>query len=89
MSLFIAIKTFLIFPVLFVERFVAPSASVFPASSASVPSTALYECRSFKLRRLLHNCLDILVEEVQSLLAVLGVPVVPGDEVILRVHLQI
>ena len=73
MSLIIAIKTFLIFPVLFVERFFAPSGYVVSSSSASVASTALHECRSFGLHRPLHNCLAVLVEEVQSLLAVLGV----------------
>ena len=86
MYLLIAIETFLIFPVLFVERFIAPSASVAPASSASMASTALHKLRSFGLRRPLHNCLSLLVEDVQGLLMVLGVSVVPGDEVILQVH---
>ena len=81
MSLIIAIKTFLIFPVLFVKRFIAPS--------PSVVSTALHECRSFGLHRPLNNCLAVLVEEVQSLLAVLGVSVVLGGKVILQVHLQV
>ena len=89
MSLLISIETFLIFPVLFVEKFVAPSTSVVPASSAPVSSTDLYKYRSFGLRRPLHNCLAVLVKEVQSLLAVLGVSVVPSGEVILQVHLQI
>ena len=89
MSLLIAIKTFLIFPVVFVEMFIAPSVSVAPASSASVPSTALHKHRSFGLRCTLHNCIAVLVEEVQSLLAVLGVSVVPGGKVILQVHLQV
>ena len=89
MSLLIAVETFLIFPVLFIEMFVAPSASVVPDSSASVSYTALHKFRSFGLRRPLHNCLAVLVKEVQSLLAVLGLSVVPGDEVILQVHLQI
>ena len=31
----------------------------------------------------------ILVKEVQSLLAVLGVLVVPGGEVILQIHIQV
>ena len=88
MSLIISIKAFLIFPVFFVERFIAPSASVVPASSPSVASTALRECRSFRLRRPLHNCLYVLVKEVQSLLAVLGLLVFPSGEVILQVHLQ-
>ena len=69
---------FLIFPVIFIKRFVAPSTSVVPTSSASVSSIALHKLRSFGLRRPLHNCLDVLVEEVQSLLVVLGVLVVPG-----------
>ena len=89
MFLLISIKTFLIFPVLFVEMFVSPSASVVPASSAPVSSTALHKCRSFGLRRPLHNCLDILVEDMQSLFAVLGLSIVPGGEVILQVHLHI
>ena len=89
MYLLIAIETFLIFPVIFVKSFFSPSTSVAPASSAFVASTALHKCRSFGLRRTLHNCLAILVEEVQSLLAVLGVLVVPGGEVILQVHFQI
>ena len=59
--LIIAVEIFLIFPVLFIERFVAPSAFVVPASSVSVSSTALHKCRSFILRRLLHNCLAVLV----------------------------
>ena len=89
MSLLIAIKTFLIFPVLFVEIFVAPSVSVVPASSAYVSSTALHKCRSFILRRPLHNCLAVLFKEVQIILAVLGVSIVTSREVILQVHLQI
>ena len=89
MFLLIVIETFLIFPLLFFERFIAPSTSVSPASSASVASTALHKCSSFGLRRTLHKCLDVLVEEVQSLLAVLGVLIVPGGEVILQVHFQI
>ena len=52
-------------------------------------STALHKFRSFGLRRPLHNCLDIIVEEIQSLLAVLGVSVSLSGEVILQVHLQI
>ena len=89
MSLLIEIKTFLIFPVLFVESFLAPSASVVPASSASVSSTALYKCRSFGLRCPLHNCLAVLVDEVQSLLAVHGVSVLPVGEVILQVNFHV
>ena len=52
-------------------------------------STALHKCCSFELRRPLHNCLAILVEDMQSLLSVLGVSIVPGGEVILQVHFQI
>ena len=37
----------------------------------------------------LHNCLAVLFENVQSLLVVLGVSVVPSGEVILQFHLQI
>ena len=82
-------EKFLIFPVLFLISFVAPSASAVPASSASMSSTALHKCRSFGPRHPLHNCLAILVEEMQSLLAVLGVSIVPGGQFILQVHLQI
>ena len=89
MSLLIVIKTFLIFLVLFFKRFVALSASVVPASSASMSSTALHKCRSFGLHLPLHNCLAILVKDMQILLAVLGVLIVLGGEVILQVHLQI
>ena len=64
-------------------------ASIVPASSASVSSTALHEHCSFGLRCTFHNCMAVLFEEVQSLLVVLGVSVVPGREVILQVHLQI
>ena len=84
MSLLLSIEIFLIFPVRFVERFITPSTYVAPASSASVASTALHECLSFGLRCLLHNCLAVIVEEVQSQLAVLGVSLVPGGEVILQ-----
>ena len=64
MSLLIAIETFLIFSVFFIERFIASSAYVAPAyvapaSSASVASTALHGRYSFGLRRSLHNCLDV------------------------------
>ena len=89
MSLLVAIKTFIIFPVIFVKSFVAPYASVVLAYSASVSSTALHKFCSFRLRRPLHNCLAVLVKEVQSLLAVLGLSFVPSGEVILKVHLQI
>ena len=89
MSLLIEIKTFLIFPVLLFEMFIAPSASVTPASSTSLSSTALHGCRYFGLRCPLKNCLDVIVKEVQSLLAVLGVSFPPGGEVILQVHLQV
>ena len=86
MFLLIAIETFFIFPVLFVERFIYPSASVDPNSSASVASNTLHKIRSFGLRCTLHNFLAVLVEEVKGLLAVLWVTVVSGCEVILQVH---
>ena len=89
MYLLIAIETYLIFPVLFIERFIAPSSSVVPVSSASVASTALHERRSFGLRRHLQNFIAILVKEVQDLLEVFGVLVVPSGEVILQVHFKI
>ena len=75
MSLILEIETFLIFPILFVERFIAPS--------ASEASTALHKRRSFGLRHNLHNCLSVFVKGVQGLLAVLWVPVVLGGELIL------
>ena len=86
MSLLIAIKKILIFPVIFVERFIAPFASVVPDFSASVVSTALHERCSFGLCRPLHKCLSVIVEEVHGILVVLGVLVVPGVEVIMQVH---
>ena len=89
MSLLIAIEKLLIFPLLFVERFIAPSTSVAYAFYASEASTALHKCRSFGLRCPFHNCLDVLVGEVQGLLSVLGVSVVSGGEVILQVHFYI
>ena len=89
MSLLVAVETILIFPVLFIERFIAPSASVVRASSAYVSSTAFHECRPFGLRCPLHNFIDVLVKEVQNLLEVLGVSFVPVDEVILQFRLQI
>ena len=51
--------------------------------------TALHECCYFRLRPPLQNCLAVFVEEVHSLLAVLGVSVSLGGEVILQVHLQV
>ena len=72
MSLLIAIETFLIFPVVFVEMFIAPSVSVAPASSASVPSTALHKRRSFGLHSPLPNCIAVFIKGVQSLLEILG-----------------
>ena len=77
MSLLIAIESFLIFLVLSVESFIAPYASVAPAFYASVASTALHERRYFGIRLPLHNCLAVLVEEVQGLLAVIGVSFSP------------
>ena len=69
--------------------FISPSVSVSPASSASMTSTALHECRSITLLCPLYNCIDVLVKEVQSLLAVLRVLVVTGSEVILQINFQI
>ena len=89
MYLLIAIEIFLIFPVLFVKRFIYPYTSVAPASSASGASTALYECRSFGLRRPFHNCLAVLVKEVQILLAVRRLSVVLAGELILQVNFHI
>ena len=86
MYLLIAIETLLIFPVLFFDRFISPSTSVALASSASVAATALHKCCSFGMHFPLYNCLDVLVEEVQILLVVIGESVVPGGEVILQVH---
>ena len=86
MSLLIAIDTLLIFPLLFVEGFIAPSTSVAPAYSASVSSTAFHERRYLGLRLPLHNRFSLFFNEVHGLLAVLWVPVVPGCEVILQVH---
>ena len=89
MLLHISIETFLIFSVLFVERFIYPSTSVDPASSASVASTAVHKFRSFGLRRPLHNCLAVPVEEVQILLAVCRLSVVLAGELILQVNFHI
>ena len=86
MSLLIEIETFLIFPVLFVEGFIVPSASVAPASSAYVSSTAFHERRYLGMLLPFHNCVSVFVNEVYGMLAVLWVPVVPGWEVILQVH---
>ena len=83
MSLLIAIEIFLIFTVLFFEGFISPSASVAPASSASVASTALHKQRYFGLRCPLYNCLAVFVDKVQGMLVVLWVPVFPGGEIIL------
>ena len=83
MSLLFAIDTLLIFPVFFIERFITPSASVAPASSASVYSNALHKHRSFGLSRLSYNHLAVFIEEVQSLLEFFLVPVVPSVEIIL------
>ena len=44
--------------------FITPSASVAPASSNSVASTALHKRRSFGLIRPLYNCIAVFVEEV-------------------------
>ena len=60
--LLLSIETFLIFPVLFIEIFIAPSASVSPTSSVSVASTALYERRSFGMRRPLYRCIAVFVK---------------------------
>ena len=84
--LFWKIETFLIFQVFFIERFITPSASVAPASSASVASTAFHGRRSFGLHCPLHNRIAVFVEEVHSLLAVLWVLVVPDGEIILYIH---
>ena len=88
-SFLLQLKKSLFFQYSLSKSFVAPSASVVPASSTSVSSTTLQEYCSFGLRRSFHNCLSVLVKEVQSLLAVLGVSVVPSGEVIIQVHLQI
>ena len=64
MSLLFEIETFLIFPVFFIEMFITPSASVAPASSKSVASTALYERRSFVLICPLYNYIAVFVGEV-------------------------
>ena len=63
MPLITAVEKLLIFPLIFVERFISPSAYVAPASSASVASTALHVRLSFGLRRTLKKCLAVLVEE--------------------------
>ena len=86
MSLIIAIEKFFIFPVLFVERFISPSASVSTASSAYVASTALHKRRSFELCCPLQKCVYVIVEEVQGLLSIIVVSVVAGGEVIMQVH---
>ena len=89
MYLLTAIKSLLIFTVFFVERFIAASTSAVSDSSPSVASTALHECCFFGQLCPLHNCLAVLVEEVQIMLAVLRVLVVPCGEVILQVHFQV
>ena len=86
MSFFLETETFLVFPVFFIERSIAPSASIAPVPFVFAASTALHKRRSFGLRRSLYNCLSVLVEAVQSLLKVLWVPVVTGGEIILYIH---
>ena len=86
MSLLIVIETFLIFTVIFFESFISPSTSIASSSSASVASAALHERCYFVMCCPLHKFLDVLVKEVQALLAVRGVLVIPVGEVILQVH---
>ena len=83
MYLLVAIETFLVFPPLFIEIFIDPSASIASTSFASTASTTLHKRCSFGLRRPLYNWLAVLVEEVENVLLVLWIPVVTGGEIVL------
>jgi hypothetical protein len=86
----VALVSFLVLQLLFVIGTGIMAFSITISASTTTASTT-HLCEGGALR-LYHSCkhsLAILVQKMQSLLAVLGITIVSGGEFILQIHLEV
>jgi hypothetical protein len=86
----VALVAFLLLPVIFVIGTGITTFSVAISASVTTTLTALL-CKGGALR-LCHSCdhiFAILVQNMQSLLADLGITTVSGVEIVLQIHLEV
>jgi hypothetical protein len=60
-----------------------------PSATSTSSSTPLCEGGALRLGHFGNSSLAVLVHEVQRFLAVLGITVVTGGEIILKIHLEV
>jgi hypothetical protein len=87
MPLLLTLVTSLVLPLFLIK--IAMAFSVTSPCAASTSSSApLYKGCALRLGHFGNTSLAVLVQEVQSLLEVLGITVVAGGEIILKIHLM-
>jgi hypothetical protein len=88
--LLLKLVTSLVLPVFLIEIVVAFSVTTFSATSASSSSSApLCKGGALRLGHFGNSSLAVFVQEMQSLLTVLGIKVVARCEIILKIHLEV
>jgi hypothetical protein len=90
MPFLVELVAFLILPVLFVICIGVVAFSItIAASTTTALTTLLYEEGALRLCHSCDHSFVILVQKMQSLLAVIGIMIVSGGEVILKIHLEV
>jgi hypothetical protein len=86
--LLLTLVTSLVLPVFLIEIFITFSVTT-PSAASTSPSTPFCKGGALILGHFDNISLAVIVQEVQILLAVLGITVVDGGEIILKIHLEI
>jgi hypothetical protein len=87
--LLLTLVTSLFLPVFLIKIIVVFSVSTSSATSTTSSSAPLCKGGALRLGHFGNSSLAVLVQEVQSLLAVLGIMVVAGCEIILKIYLEV
>jgi hypothetical protein len=85
----VAFVTLLILPVLFIISAGVMAFSITIVASATASTAFLGKGGAFGLCHLGDHSLDILVQQMQHLLAILGIAIVSYGKVILKIHFEI
>jgi hypothetical protein len=86
--LLITLVTSLVLPV-FLIKFVVAFSVTTPSAASTSSFAPLCRGGALRLGHFGNSSLAVLFQEVQSLLAVLGIKVVAGCEIILKIHLEV
>jgi hypothetical protein len=88
-ALIVVIVAFPVLPVLFIVSTGIMAFYVTITASTTASTTLLYEGGSLRLCHSWDHSFAILAEKMQSLLAALGIMIVSGGNIILKVHFEV